>query len=131
MREYILENKLGTPQYWPYIPTATLKGVENESDFGLQDSEDKRGEAVRSMHNIAVLRATSKTSVKFYVGFFKEDFSQFLKHELTTDLDFGMRVGSKNVTFFVLPVDWESEIKLELVEKTTEDSPKYKELILL
>lgn len=131
MINYKIEKNLGEDEYWPDISFVLVRGVpEQESVSKINDSSE-REKIIQTWNNVAVMKATSDKPTKFFVGFLKDKKCRYFKHEFTTDMKFGMRVGPEDVNFFVLPVDFEDKVKLEFVEKTTESNSKYADLILI
>lgn len=131
MRNFKLEKNLTGDSYWPNISFVSVKGISGqESAAGIEDSSE-REKIIQTWNNIAVMKATSEKPTEFFLGFFKDKKCQYLKHEFTTDMEFGMRIGSEDVNFFVFPKDLNTPIKLEIIEQTKENDPKYSDLILI
>ncbi|MFA6048189.1 MAG: hypothetical protein WC737_05280 [Parcubacteria group bacterium] len=131
MRNYKMEKKLVGDENWPNISFVSVKGVPGQESASEIKESSEREKVIQAWNNIAVMKATSEKPTKFFIGFLKGNNSQYLKHEFTTDLEFGMRVGPEDVNFIVLPVSFEDKVNLELTELTTEADPKYPDLLLV
>ena len=131
MINFKLEQNLTGDENWPNISFVHIKGISGQdSVLEIKDSSE-REKIIQTWNNIAVMKATSDKPTKFYIGFLKSNRSQYLKHEFTTDMEFGMRVGPEDVNFLVLPVNSEDKVNLELIEQAAETDPKYPDLILI
>jgi hypothetical protein len=131
MRNYKIEMNLGGASNWPNISFVAVRGVAGKESVSSIKDSDEREKIIQTWNNIAVMKATSEKPTKFFVGFFKEKRFQYFKHAFATNFEFGMRVGPEDVKFFVLPVNLEDKIKLELLDQTAEDDPKYTDLTLI
>lgn len=131
MKNYKIEYNIGGDENWPDIARVLVKGIAGQNSASEIEDNSEREEVIQSWKNVAVMKATSDKPMNFYIGFLKDKKCQYLKHEFTTNLYFGMRVGPEDVNFFVLPTNFQDRISLELVEITTEDDPKYSELVLI
>jgi len=131
MRNYKVEKNLVGSENWLNTSFVSVKGVPDQKSVSETKEGSEREEVIQSWNNIAVMRVTSENPTKFFIGFFNNKTSQYLKHELTTDLEFGMRIGPDDINFMVLPVNAGDKVSLELIEQTTEADPKYTDLILI
>ena len=131
MKNFKLEKNLTGDENWPSISFVSVKGIPGQNSVSEIEDSSEREKIIQTWNNIAVLKATSEQPTEFFLGFLKANRCQYLKHEFTTDMEFGMRIGPEDVNFFVFPKDLNSLIKLEFVEQTTEDNPKYPDLILI
>lgn len=132
MINYKLDHNLTGGEHWPALTTVFVEGVEDATLLpNKKIKKEEKEKIIQSWENVAVLRATSNQPTQFYIGFYNQNAISYLKHEFSTNLDFGMRRGPDDVNFFVFPKDLTTPIKLELVILTTEDDPKYTELIVL
>lgn len=131
MKNYKIEKGLLGVVNWPRISMVSAKGIPTAAKLVSTNTEDENEKIIQSWNNVLVMRATSDQPIEFFIGFYKNDKIVFLKHAFKTNLDFAMRLASYDVNFFVLPTDLASVIKLEIIEKTTVDDPKYSDLILL
>ncbi|MCK4636233.1 MAG: hypothetical protein KAT32_05220 [Candidatus Moranbacteria bacterium] len=127
MINYKLKKDLTGNENWPRFSTIHVKGVSGEQELKSNDDE----KTIQSWKNVAVMKATSSSSVKFYLGFYNEKEIVYLKNKFETNLTFAMRISSKDMNFFVMPKDLNEKIELELVEITIEDDSKYDNLILI
>lgn len=125
------EQNLLSEEKWPEIPSVFVKGVPSEPDVDPDTPHEDKVRISQSWQNIAVIRATSDQPTIFYVGFYNMNIAKFVDYEMTTNWEFGMRIGGGDVKFFAIPKDLSKRIKLELVELTREDDPKYKDLPLI
>src|SRR3989344_5335320 len=101
---------------WSSIATVFVRGVAGQKERVAQNSQKENGRIVASWKNVAVLRATSDHPVMFFAGYYNTEGISFLRYELTSNLDFGMRIGPGDVNFFVFPKDLTSPLQLELIE---------------
>jgi len=131
MKNYKIENNLVGDEKWPNIPFVAVKGISKERSASGIDDVVERENVIQSWKNIAVMKATSDKPTKFYIGFLKGDLCQYLKHEFTTDMEFGMRISPEDTNFIAFPLNFEDKIQLELIDQTTENDPKYQDLILI
>lgn len=126
-----MEKGLSGDEKWPNISFVSIRGIPNQKSVSEIKDDSEQEPIIQTWNNIAVMKATSEKPIKFYIGFLKNNRSQYLKHEFTTDMEFGMRAGPEDVNFLVLPVNLEDKINLELIELTIETDPKYPDLILV
>ena len=131
MINYKLEHNLTGGKNWPRISTVFIKGIPSEPDISSEKSEEENEKIIQSWKNVAVIRATSENPTEIYLGYYNHDSIVYLKHEFTTNLDYAMRIGTGDVNLFVFPKDLETEIKVEMIEQTTEDDPKYSNLMVI
>ncbi|MEK7447788.1 MAG: hypothetical protein AAB632_03310 [Patescibacteria group bacterium] len=129
MRDMKKDKNLINKKHWPKIPIVKIKSIEGAKKLTSGLSMEEGEKIVVSWKDIAVLKVSPKTP--FYLGFMVGSHCQFLKYDTETENGmFGMRIGGENVSFFVLPKDLETEMRLELVEMVKIDHPKYKNLSL-
>ena len=131
MRNLKLEHNLIGDENWPEI--AGVYGAGNKKALPLNpDKDEEYNEAViASWEKVVVLHAMAPKPTKFHIGFTDKFATKFLKYEFVTDLKFAMRVGPRNFQVLALPKNIEDKILLELVEITTVNDEKYKDLILI
>ena len=96
-----------------------------------EKSEEYNEAVVQSWEKVVVLHAMAPKPTKFHFGFSTKNSVQYLKHEFETDLKFAVRLGPSDINFIALPKNIEDKILLEVVEITTENDNKYKDLILI
>ena len=134
MINYKMEHGLQDWSNWHEISSVHIDGDPNAQKFILENTAKNAFEnekVIQSWKKAAVLKATSQEPTSFYIGFYDMKMNLFLKHELKTDLTFAMRIGPYPFRYYAIPTNLETQIKLELLEISTEDDPKYKDLILL
>jgi hypothetical protein len=131
MRNLKLEKNLTGNEKWPVLLSVFIKGIPGQADVSADNSEEENEKLIQSWKNVAVFRATAEKPVKFYAGFSNYAAVCYLEYEFETDMDFAMRIGPTDNRYLVLPKDLNDEIKLELIEVTTEDDPKYKDIVLI
>lgn len=131
MINYKVKHNLTGSENWPNFSTVFVEGNPEAQDVSSAESSEEKERIIQSWDNIAVLKATAEKPTDFYFGFYNQAVISYLKHEFTTDLEFGVRIGSEDINFFVIPKEWGSPMELELVEKTKEDDPKYEDLIVV
>ena len=131
MINYKLTHNLIGAENWPRIATVFIKGVPNETNVSSNKLEEENEKIIQSWKNVVVLRATSKKPTEIYIGFYNQAIASFLKHEFKTNLDYAMRIGPGDINFFVFPKNLTTKINLEIIEQTTDDNPKYSNLILI
>lgn len=131
MKNFKLEHDLIAEENWPEIASVYVAG--NKKALALNpEKDDEYNEAViESWEKIVVLHAMAPKPIKFHIGFTDKFVTKYLKHDFVTDLKFAMRVGPRNFQILALPKNIEDKIILEIVEVTTIDDEKYKELILI
>ncbi len=127
MINYKMKNNLGGNKHWPRFSTIFVEGISGEKK--LESSDDEK--TIQSWKNIAIMKATSRVSTKFQIGFYNIKEIVYLKHEFETNLIFAMRIGPEDINFFVMPKDLNENINLELIEITTENNLKYSDVILI
>src|SRR3990172_637726 len=129
MKDMKKEKNLIDKKHWPKIPIVKVEGIKGAKKLASGLSMEEGKKIVVSWKDIAVLKVFPKTS--FYLGFIVGTHCQFLKYDTETENGmFGMRIGDEDVFFFVLQKNLVTEMKLELVEMTKLDNPKYKDLPL-
>jgi hypothetical protein len=131
MLNYKQKYNLIGAENWSSLSTIFVKGISGEQDVSSDNTDEGNEKIIQSWKNVAVLRATSEQPTSFNLGFYNQAYIGYLKHGLKTNLEFGVRIGPGDVNFFVFPIDMQTPVKLELVERTTEDDTKYAELILI
>ena len=134
MINYKIEHGLQSWDNWHEISSVHIDGDPNAQKFVLENTEEnaeKNEKIIQSWKNVAVLKATSQELATFNIGFYDMKMNLLLKHELKTNLTFAMRIGPYPLRFYALPINLKNEVKLELLEITTEDDPKYEAVILL
>lgn len=131
MINYKLKYNLVGDQNWPSVPSVFLEGINTEKNVTLETPEDQKEEIIQKWKNIAVLNITSPAKTKFYIGFSNMGAIQYLKHEFETDILIGMRIGNDDVRIMALPLNLDDQINIELVEITSENDEKYKDLTLI
>lgn len=127
MINYKLENNLIGDENWPRFSGVFVKGISGETEKDVDNNES----IIQSWKNVVIMRASSESLIKFYIGYYNQKEISYLRHEFETDLTFAMRVSSEDMNFFVIPTDLKNEIKLELIEVTVEDNIKYDNVILI
>jgi hypothetical protein len=117
-------------EYWPQFSMVTVKGNDLAKAFPEGVSQQDGEKIVQSWDKAAVLQTDS--NIQVYFGFMVGDTKvQLLNQPITTsEGKFAVRVGDKEVTFFVLAVDLKSRPFLRLVEITDINNPNYAELQL-
>ena len=94
---------------------------------GLPDQEKEK--IIQSWTKVAVLRLTAEVPAR--LAFFADGHAEFLTDPIKGQEGlFGVHVGPKDTTFLALPDDNQSPTKLELVEVTDLDDPRYPDLPL-
>lgn len=131
MVKYKIEKNLVGSEFWPKLPSILIEGVSGEQAISPKMTEEEKEAITRTWPNVVVMRAVCDQPAAFYLGFFNLEIISYLKHELKTDIKFAMRVGPDPVRFFVLPLDLTKKIHLEKIDITTEDDPKYSDVILI
>ena len=126
-----IERNLIWDNFWPHISSVFVKWILSQQEILLEMTLEEKENIIQNWNNIAVFRVKSNIPTKFYLWFFNLGIIQYLKYELTSDIDFWVRIWPDNIRFFVLPLNLNSEINLELVEITNENDEKYKDLILI
>ncbi len=118
--------------FWEEPAVVTIKGdpaaAKVHPDINDKEAQEK---IIQSWNKIVVLRATSDKPVKFWAGFYDMGLMLYLKHDFETGSLFAMRNGPYDLKIFALSKDLVSKIKLEIVEFTTENDPKYKDVLLI
>jgi len=129
MKDMKKDKDLIGSENWPKVPIVVVNGVKGAKELKSGMSMEEGEKVLVSWRDIAVLKVSPE--VPFYLGFIVGTHCQFLKFNTETeDGMFGMRVGPEDVTFFVLPKDLKTAMKLDLVEMTDIDNSKYKDLPL-
>ncbi|EKE18873.1 MAG: hypothetical protein ACD_9C00208G0005 [uncultured bacterium] len=131
MINFKLENNLIGDENWPEISSVYVAGNKKAMPLNPEKDEEYNEAVIQSWDKIVVLHAMSSKPTKFYIGFTDKFVTKYLKHEFLTDVKFAMRVGPKNFQILALPKNIEDKILLEVVEYTTENDAKYKDLILI
>ena len=116
---------------WPVIPSIFVKGIPGQADVSADNTAEENEKIIQSWKNVVVLKVASDKPVKFYLGFSNYAAVSYLKYEFETDMEFAMRIGPTDNRYLAIPKNLDDEIKLELVEITTEDDPKYKDIVLV
>lgn len=129
MRNIKTEKKMAGHEFWPAVAIVKVKGDPTAKKFPEEKAQPERETVVQTWQKVAVLKVTPK--IPFKVGYIHGRAVHFLNVPVETeDGAFGMRIGDDDVEFFVLPVDLSTELKLEVVEETVENNPKYRNLPL-
>jgi hypothetical protein len=131
MKNFKLENNLMGEESWPEIASVYVAGNKKAMPTNPEKDFEYNEAIAESWEKIVVLHAMSPKPTKFHIGFTDKFATKFLKHEFVTDLKFAMRVGPRNFQVLALPKKIEDKILLEMVEVTTVDDEKYKDLILI
>lgn len=131
MINFKLEHNLIRDKNWPEIASAYVAGNKKAMPLNPEKDEEYNEAVIQSWEKIVVLHAMAPKPTKFHIGFTDKFVTKYLKHEFITDLKFAMRVGPKNFQVLALPKNIEDKIILEIVETTTIDDEKYKDLILI
>ncbi|EKE19565.1 MAG: hypothetical protein ACD_8C00138G0008 [uncultured bacterium] len=131
MKNYKLEHNLIGEENWPSLPSIFVGGIAGQEDVSADNAGDENEKIVQSWKNVVILKATSEKPTEFYVGFSNYAIVCYLKHEFVTDVMYAMRISPTDNRYFVLPKNIEDKILLEMVEVTTVDDEKYKDLILI
>ncbi len=131
MKNFKLEHNLIGDENWPAIASVYVAGNKRALPINPEKDEEYNESVIESWERVVVIHAMAPKPTKFHVGFTDKFATKFLKHEFVTDLKFAMRVGPKNFQVLALPKNIEDRIILEIVEITTVDDEKYKELILI
>lgn len=131
MKNFKLENNLIGDENWPMVASVYIAGNKKAMALNPEKDEEYNEAVIQSWDKVVVLHAMAPKPTKFCVGFTDKFATKYLKHEFVTDLKFAMRVGPKNFQIIALPKNIEDNILLEVVEYTTENDEKYKDLILL
>ncbi len=131
MINYKIKNSLTGEESWPGVSSVFVKGISGQTEVADKKLEEKNEKVIQSWKNIAVMRATGEKETEFYIGFYNMEIMQYLHYEFRTNLDFAMRIGPGDVRFFILPKNLDKKIDLELIEITSEDDKKYKDLVLI
>lgn len=135
MKNFKLEHNLVGPpaggEKWPKVASVFLKGNKKAMPLDATKSAEHNEAVMETWEKVAVLRALAPKPTRFHFGFSTKNSVRYLKHEFKTDLKFAVRLGPNDVNFIALPEDIEDKILLEVVEITTVDDEKYKDLILI
>lgn len=131
MKNFKLEHNLIEEGNWPEIASVYIAGNKKAMPLNPEKGEEYNEAVIESWEKIVVLHAMAPKPTKFHIGFTDKFATKYLKHEFVTDLKFAMRVGPRNFQILALPKNIEDKILLEMVEITTVDDEKYKDLILI
>ncbi|KKQ44487.1 MAG: hypothetical protein US63_C0026G0006 [Candidatus Moranbacteria bacterium GW2011_GWC2_37_8] len=131
MKNFKLENNLIGDKNWPEIASVYVAGNKKAMPINPEKDEEYNEAVIQSWDKIVVLHAMAPKPTKFHIGFTDKFVTKYLKYDFVTDLKFAMRVGPKNFQIIALPKNMEDKIMLEVVEYTTENDEKYKDLILI
>ena len=131
MKNFKLENNLIGADNWPEIASVYVAGNKKAMALNPEKDEEYNEAVIQSWDRIVVLHVMAPKPTKFRIGFTDKFVTKCLKHEFVSDLKFAMRVGPKNFQILALPKNIEDSILLEVVEYTTENDEKYKDLILI
>ena len=131
MINYKQKHNLIDVKNWPNLPTVFVKGVSDEPTVSSDNNDEENEKIIQSWKNVAVLRATSEQPTTFHFGFYNQAHIGYLRHDLKTNLDFGVKIGPGDVNFFIFPIDLQTPIKLEMIKQTAKNDSKYTDLILI
>lgn len=131
VKNFKLEHNLIGEENWPEIASVYVAGNKKALLINPEKDEEYNEAVIESWEKVVVLHAMAPKPTKFHIGFTDKFATKFLKHEFVTDLKFGMRIGPKNFQVLALPKNIDDKILLEIVEFTTIDDEKYKDLILI
>jgi hypothetical protein len=131
MRNFKLEHNLIGEENWPEIASVYVAGNKKAMPINPEKDEEYNEAVIQSWERVVVLHAMAPKPTKFHIGFTDKFATKYLKHDFVTDLKFAMRVGPRNFQVLALPKNIEDRIILEIVETTTVDDEKYKDLILI
>lgn len=127
MRDVKAEKNLAGDQYWPLIAGVNVQAKAPAPAIPEGANQEEAEEIVRSWQQVAVMKVTP--DIEVYFGFKAGDHAQFLNVPVEKKNGlFGARVGDGDVTFFVIPKDMVSRPLLELVEVTSINNSKYKDI---
>jgi hypothetical protein len=130
MRDIKTEQNLATDEYWPTMPIVLVPGDAQAQAMADGATQEQGEQAVQSWQRVAVLKVVPAAAV--YWGFMSGTHSQFMNVPVELDGSgaFGVRVGDGEVSFYIIPVDLQTRLKLELVEITDISNPHYQNLPL-
>lgn len=131
MRNFKLEHNLIGAENWPEVASVYVAGDKKALPINPEKDEEYNEAVIQSWEKVVVLHAMAPKPTKFHIGFMDKFATKFLKHDFMTDLKFAMRIGPKNFQVLALPKNIEDKILLEMVEITTVNDEKYKDLILI
>lgn len=131
MKNFKLEHNLIGEENWPEIASAYVAGNKKAMPINPEKDDEYNEAVIESWEKIVVLHVMAPKPTKFHIGFTDKFVTKYLKYEFVTDLKFAMRIGPKNFQILALPKNIEDKILLEVVETTTVDDEKYKDLILI
>jgi hypothetical protein len=127
MRDLKADFDLTSPDNWPHLPIVAVPGDSSAVEWPPE-----------AWSGIVVLKV-SPPDADFLIAFKNGGNMQYLRRAFSPgeygqeDGLFGMRRGPGDVEFTVLPpaLTWGDELKLEMVELTTIDDPKYPNLVIM
>jgi hypothetical protein len=132
MRNVKVENHWNGDEYWTKVGHVTVTGDQAAAVIQQGASQQEAEKVIQDWQKVAVLKASPSDGVM--VGFITPGHTHvsFLNEPIEPDGEgrFGMHLGDSDVTFFLLSKDPKTNTKLELVEVTTKDDPKYESLPL-
>ncbi len=131
MKNFKLENNLIDVENWPKIASVFLRGNRKAVHLDSLKSQEYNEAVMESWEKEAVLRALAPEKIKFHFGFATKNSVQYFKPEFETDFKFAVRLGPSDINFFALSKNFEDKILLEVIEITTIDDEKYKDLTLI
>jgi hypothetical protein len=131
MKNFKLEHNLIGEENWPEIASAYVAGNKKAIPINPEKDDEYNEAVIQSWEKVVVLHAMAPKPTKFHIGFTDKFVTKYLKNDFVTDLKFAMRIGPKNFQVLALPKNIEDKILLEVVETTTVDDEKYKDLILI
>ncbi|EKE18410.1 MAG: hypothetical protein ACD_9C00344G0004 [uncultured bacterium] len=131
MKNFKLEHNLVGEENWPSVASVYVAGNKKAMPLNPEKDEEYNEAVIQSWEKVVVLHAMAPKPTKFHIGFTDKFATKYLKHDFVTDLKFAMRMGPKNFQVLALPKNIEDKILLEMVEVTTVDDEKYKDLILI
>lgn len=132
--------KLGEESSWPQLHFVRVAQAEHTAIVRMREARAQR-DALIAAHGGRPLTDSSSATVavlevqptdrQFHVGFKNGENAQRLSAPVETlNGKFGMRVGDGEVEFFVIPIDMNAEVRLRLVELTTDGDLRYENLPL-
>jgi hypothetical protein len=127
-----IEQSLEGDQYWPKIPIVHVEGDKNADPIPLGATQEEGEKVIRSWDRAAVLRVAPADG-KALIGFWTSaEHCQYLNVPIKTTENgtFAMRIGDKPVDFFIVPQNHNTSYRLELIEETHTNDPKYKDVPL-
>lgn len=131
MKNFKLEHNLIGDENWPEVASVYVAGNKKAIPLNPEKDEEFNEAVIQSWEKVVVLHAMSPKPTKFHFGFSTKNSVQYLKYDFETDLKFAVRLGPNDINFLALPKNIEDKILLEVVEITTVDDEKYKDLILI